>query len=295
MTDLHMHTTFSDGSDSIPQLLKKAQAKGLKLISVTDHNTIEAYNELARDGVRQLFSGEIISGVELNTVYNKETIEILGYDIDPDKIQPFIKANYPTESVYDGRLKIFNKVYGTYKELGCKFSDRILQYQPADNPRKFIYTDILRFKENEKFFLKSESMTDYVNFLRNEAMNPKSRLFVDLNDGRPSPAQVTQAIHAAGGIALLAHPFIYTENVTNDLESIVKDNALDGIEAYYSKFTPAQREWAVSFCEKRGLLFSGGSDYHGDNRPGIELGTGCGDFEVDGERIKAWTKRCKRY
>ena len=82
MTDLHIHTNNSDGSDSVSQILEKAQAMGINLISITDHNKVSAYRELKDKKIRSGFSGEIISGTELTTTLDGETIEILGYGIN---------------------------------------------------------------------------------------------------------------------------------------------------------------------------------------------------------------------
>ena len=90
MIDLHTHTTHSDGSFSVRDLLQEAEKIGLTLLSITDHNKISAYEELQNPEIRNLFRGRIITGVELTTTYKGETVEILGYNFDLKKMQAFI-------------------------------------------------------------------------------------------------------------------------------------------------------------------------------------------------------------
>lgn len=85
MIDLHMHTTYSDGTESCTTVLKKCQEKNLNYISITDHNTALAYKELETLDVKSLFSGKIVPGIELNTKALNIPIEILGYGIDYQK------------------------------------------------------------------------------------------------------------------------------------------------------------------------------------------------------------------
>ena len=86
MIDLHMHTTYSDGTDNLEMLLKNAENKKLEIISITDHDSVDAYYELEKNSeLRKLYSGEIIVGTELKTFYGNVPIEILAYGIDYKK------------------------------------------------------------------------------------------------------------------------------------------------------------------------------------------------------------------
>lgn len=85
MIDLHMHTTYSDGSENCETILKKCQEKKLNYISITDHNTALAYEELEDKKVKDFYTGKIIPGIELNTKVLNIPIEILGYGIDYKK------------------------------------------------------------------------------------------------------------------------------------------------------------------------------------------------------------------
>ena len=88
MIDLHIHTTYSDGTDSVEELLKKAEDNQLEVISITDHDEVGSYFELEKDKkLRNLYSGKIIIGAELKTVWNRVPIEILAYGIDYKKLR----------------------------------------------------------------------------------------------------------------------------------------------------------------------------------------------------------------
>ena len=86
MIDLHMHTNHSDGTDSVEELLKNAEKKHLEVISITDHDSIDAYHEIDENpSLRSLYSGTLIVGTELRALYHKHNIEVLGYGIDYKK------------------------------------------------------------------------------------------------------------------------------------------------------------------------------------------------------------------
>lgn len=93
MIDLHLHTIHSDGTDSVKELLTNAENKNIEIISITDHNSVGAYYELEEESkLRNIFSGKILVGSELKTIYDKINIEILAYGIDFKKIN-IVKEN----------------------------------------------------------------------------------------------------------------------------------------------------------------------------------------------------------
>ena len=98
MIDIHSHTNYSDGSFTVKELLEKANKINLVVLSITDHNTIDAYLELNDFNIRKLFKGNIIAGVELTTTYKGEVIEILGYCFDLDIMKDLITSTYYTFS-----------------------------------------------------------------------------------------------------------------------------------------------------------------------------------------------------
>lgn len=121
MIDLHLHTNHSDGTDSVKTLLKKAQEKGLDVISITDHDSLGAYFEIENNPeIRNIFKGQIIIGSEIKTIFDDINIEILAYGVDYKKL--VIKKEDRTV-VQNDILKHFIKVA---KSLGLKINENKL-------------------------------------------------------------------------------------------------------------------------------------------------------------------------
>ena len=94
MIDLHIHTTNSDGSYKPEEILEKCEELGLEYISITDHDTCRSYNDLKKLDISKIYSGKIITGCEITTTYKGRTIEILGYEIDTNIINEWMKRYY---------------------------------------------------------------------------------------------------------------------------------------------------------------------------------------------------------
>ncbi len=290
MTDLHCHSTHSDGSLTPAELLKLAEEKGLSLFSITDHNRIGAYEDLKDPAVRRLFSGRLITGTELTCSLRGQTVEILGYGYDPAKLETFIAAHKRPPVFPPRELQM---IYKAYRELGVRLDLPMEEYSAEKyvSPKRMVWHQI-KHPDNKKFFLDPANQNDLMGYYRQELYNPESPLYVDYTPLVGSPADVINAIHEAGGLAFLAHCFLYTETVHGCLEEIIKQLPLDGIECWYSTFTPEQSAYLENFCESHGLLMSGGSDFHGKNRPGTVLGTGNnGSLKVKTEKVLPWAEK----
>ena len=111
MIDLHMHTTNSDGADSTEELLKKAESMKLKYISITDHDNCHAHEEIRDLGLEKLFSGKIITGIEMKCIYNGKSIEVLGYKYNLEKMSKWVKEFYKDKSKEKLQNKYFDKLY----------------------------------------------------------------------------------------------------------------------------------------------------------------------------------------
>ena len=94
MVDLHIHTTESDGHDTPKEILEKAEKLKLSIISITDHESINAYNILDKEDVSKIFSGKIIKGIELKSCYDGRIVDILGYGINPKIINEYLEEVY---------------------------------------------------------------------------------------------------------------------------------------------------------------------------------------------------------
>lgn len=274
MIDIHTHTTFSDGSFNVEELLIEAEKLNLSLISITDHNTIRAYFELQNSNIRNKFSGKIMTGIEITTTYKGEIIEILGYNFDLKTMQQFLDQN--VLSFEEKQLKEYNLIKNRYKEIGVRFEENNINFNPkTESSRTSFAVEIKKYSENNKYFLNQESIYAPSGFTRNEVYNPKSSLYVDESSLFPSLETTIEMIHASGGLAFLAHTFAYSPNIASELLNLIDNYKLDGLECFYTTFTKEQSNYLVKVCNSKGLYMSGGSDFHGTRKINHNLGTGC--------------------
>lgn len=288
MIDLHIHTTCSDGTDTVIELLKKAEEKNLKVISITDHNTVKAYEILEEVDVIKYYTGKIIVGVELNTKMLNVPIEILGYGFDYKKIKTYLEKTY-LSAVERNKLE-FKRLYEKCVKAGIKIdSTSIEQYDGSKYASKAIHAEIQKHEENKKYI--SEDCWENSNlFYRKYMSNPECILYVDIDDIIPDFETAANIIRECGGIVFLPHIFEYKENSEKILEYILSNYSIDGMECYYTTFSKEQNERLIKLCEERELYMSGGSDYHGTFKPDVELGTGYGTLQIEDGIIEKWLK-----
>ena len=264
MIDLHMHTNYSDGTDTVIELLKKAEDKELKYISITDHNNCYAYDELKKINVNEYFSGKIIKGVELNTYVENIPIELLGYGIDTDIINEEVKKMYITKEQKNKiELKQLLIICG---KLGIKFAHNFeenynkSQYAFASS---YVLNEIKKNKENRKFFLSEETWKNDMKFYRFEMCNRDSNFYIDNIKILPKVEDVIQLIKKSGGLVFVPHIYIYGNNSEKIFKSIIKNYKVDGFECY-----------------------------HGKTKPNIDLGTGInGNLNISEEIINNWKSK----
>ncbi len=287
MIDIHTHTKHSDGSTTTEELLREAEKIGLTHLSITDHNTIAAYTDLKEYSTRMLFKGKIITGVEITTTYKGETIEILGYNFDLNKMQELLKTNVLTFE--EKQLKEFELIKNRYRKIGVTFDEENIIFNPKiESSRIAFVKEIKKYPENNKFFLYEESLTTDSGFTRNEVYNPKSPLYVDESSLFPSLEKTIDMIHEANGLAFLAHTYAYSPNIAKELLNIIKNYDLDGLECFYTTFTEEQSKYLLSLCQERNMYISGGSDFHGTRKTKHNLGTGNNNLNIDEKYIKEW-------
>lgn len=287
MIDLHTHTKHSDGSSSTEELLKEAEKQGLKILSITDHNSVEAYNNLKDYSIRTIFNGRIITGVEITTTYKGEVIEVLGYNFDLKKMQEFLDKY--TLSHEENSIKEFEMIKKQYHKIGVIFDENNIKFNSKEEScRNAFAKEIKKHPENNKFFLFEESLTINTGFTRNEMFNPKSKLYVDLTSLYPPLEKTIDIIHEADGVAFLAHVYAYSPNISNDLITIIKNYDLDGLECFYTTFTQDQSRKLVDLCIERNMYMCGGSDYHGTKKINHSIGTGNNNLNIDEDIIKTW-------
>lgn len=290
MIDIHTHTTYSDGTSTPKELLEEAQQKKLTMLSITDHNTVDAYEELKNPNIRGKFEGMIIPGIEITTTYHGETIEVLGYNFDLDMMKELLKESVLTFE--EKQILEYNLIKKQYQKIGVIFDEENIEFNPKkESCRVSFWKEIKKHPENNSLFLEQNSKEEASTFTRNEIYNPKSPLYVDESSLFPSLEKAIAIIHESGGLAFLAHTFAYSPNIAKSLLDILNNYKLDGLECFYTTFTEEQSNYLVSLCKEKGLYMSGGSDFHGTRKINHNLGTGRGNLQIEEKIIEPWVKQ----
>jgi predicted metal-dependent phosphoesterase TrpH len=249
--DLHCHTTFSDGTMTPAELLRHAKEIGLSGISITDHDTIDAYSQ-AVPLAKEL--GILLgSGVEFSCVFQKMSVHILGYDFDLDS--PAIAKLCARHE--QRRLARNKAILDNLSRLGMP----ILQEELAMASEKTVGRPHIAKLMVEKGYVGSikEAFNQYIG---------DGKLCYDPGEGI-SVEETIEIIHRAKGKAFIAHPHLL--NHSRKIKELLK-YPFDGIECYYAKFPIEQEQRWLNTAAQKGWLVSGGSDFHGSVKEFIQLG-----------------------
>ena len=134
---------------------------------------------------------------------------------------------------------------------------------------------------------------EFTVFTKKYCADMEGPFYIDKKDDYPSLEEAIKAVKDAKGTAIVAHAFIY--KWAKDKEEFIKDlhenYDIDGFECYHSSFSEEQIDYIVNYCKENNLLMSGGSDCHGDNKPGINLAVGKGNLNVNEEIIECWINK----
>lgn len=286
MIDLHVHTTYSDGSFDLKKVLEEAEKAKLEVLSITDHDNVLAYEELKSFDYKKIFSGKLIVGGEFNTSFNDLKIEFLGYDFDVDKIDKWCKEKY-TYDEYAILMNEFKMIVNKCIENDIKFD--YIDYNPLMGwPVEVLLPSIKRYDENKKKF-SEEAWNDKAHFFRCMTCDKNFPLYLDFSYLYPKAKEVSDTIRGACGKVFLAHLFLYPmDNYEKFLDDLRCANLIDGVEVNHSKFTKEQVLFLKNYCKKYNLLMSCGSDYHGDKKVGRKIGCGYDNIYEDISLIKNW-------
>lgn len=277
LIDLHVHSTASDGTLTPSEIAVYAKAKGLSAIALTDHDTIDGIDECQVKGLEVGIT--VIPGIEFSTDFYGKELHILGYYIN-HHYQPFKEK---LENLINARNHRNQEMLHKLTELGMPLTmeDLLADVQPDT---------VLTRAHFAKAMLKKGYIKD-----RNEAFTHY------IGDGQPAfvPKQSFTAkkcislIHEAGGLAVLAHPMLYgydKKDITNVLRGL-KNEGLDGVECIYSTHTKNDMVHLLQVCLNLKLFPTGGSDFHGQNKPHLDLGTGYGELSIPFNILEAMRKR----
>lgn len=251
MIDLHIHSNYSDGSFSVEEILKLAKLNGLNQISITDHNILKGSIEASK-----ISDINFVIGVELSVGYDNSEIHLLGY--------------FPNGSDYKNVNFIINEGEA-YKKVAIMETIENLNEMGID----IQITDLAEFTKgiiNRVHICQALIKHGYI-----KTINEGFERYV----GEHCPAYVERktvsleeaidAIHKDNGLAVIAHPYEYTSmNSIDDFLVAVMDR-IDGIECFHPSATKEQSEHLVELASSYSKIITGGSDFHGKNKPDIFL------------------------
>lgn len=294
MIDLHMHTTYSDGADSLIEVLKKAESLKLEYISITDHDTCEGYKELAKLDVKKYFSGQIINGVEIKCAYKKRLIEILGYKVDPKVINNFMEEFHKTKSKEILQQKYFDILHERCTDMGLVMSKKEdIEFNPKTDWASIkIYNDIKAHEEN-KLKVPDDFWSEFNIFSKKYCGDVNYPLYIDKSEDYLQLDEAIKLVKDAGGLVFLPHIFIYkwAEDKKKLLADIVAEYDIDGIECMHSEFSQDDIDYLLEYTQENNFYRSGGSDYHGKNKVGIEMAVGKGNLKIESYLIQDWVNK----
>ena len=266
--DLHVHTTASDGTAAPEEAVRLARDMGLAAIAVTDHDTVSGYEAAAREGAA--LGVEVIPGIEISTTFGGP-VHILGYFIDPasPQIQAVLDWVVRDRDERNQKMAALMAADGLpvrYEEMRRRFGavigrphfGEVLMELGLANSVQDAFDHYI--EKGQKYYL------------------PRHFLSIERS---------IQVIRDSGGVPVLAHPFQYKLDDAG-LRALIGhclESGLRGMECLYSGYTAEQSAYLLALAGEYGLTPTGGSDYHGSNKPRIRLGDGTGGLWVPYEYL----------
>lgn len=268
--DLHFHSVNSDGAFSTSALLNMAEEKNLKIISITDHDSVQAYFDIKENNLT--FNGKIIPGVELSFNKDGSLYDVLGYGIDINFMNDWLKHTYSTQALIENQTRILEEMQALYKSLNIKIANNLsISTGKKAEAYNLIKQSALTFEENKT---SAPELFEEM-FYKRYHTNKKSKFFIDETLNLPTLEECIEIIHKAGGVASLAHPGAYGFSKP-EMEEFIKfaiSKGVDAVELKYNCHTPEQEQIIEDLAQKNGLLLTGGSDFHGGKiKPQVSLG-----------------------
>lgn len=264
LCDLHTHSTCSDGTLTPTELVELALEKNLAAVALTDHNTVAGLPEFleAARGTKL----EAVPGIEFSVDYGDIELHILGLFVKPEHYGPI------TERVEDMLRRKEQSNIDLVKNLEqagifLSYEDIKAATTTGQVNRALIAAEMLR-----KGYVGSiqEAFSKYLKQSHGYYNPPK----------RPDAFETIRFIRSLGAVAVWAHPFLNlkTEEAIREFLPEACEAGLQGMEVFYPKFDENQTALALQLVKEFGLQPSGGSDFHGENKPDIQLGSGKGSL-----------------
>jgi predicted metal-dependent phosphoesterase TrpH len=256
MIDLHSHSNESDGTFSPTELIGEAVRMGVKTLGITDHDTF-AGHDLAVAAARDA-GVELVRGIELSTKLIGQSVHLLGYFFKEDQLTEFCSWVVQMQaSRRDRNVRLAARL----RELGVDITIEEAEARGRGMTGRPHFAQILI----EKGYVNNmqQAFDDY--------LDSSAKGYVTRDE--PQFAEAVARIRRTGGITSLAHPIRVKGDVAALLPEL-RDVGLNAIEAYHSDHSVEDTQLYLSLAQRHGMLVTGGSDFHGLAKPGLELGTG---------------------
>jgi 3',5'-nucleoside bisphosphate phosphatase len=270
LVDLHTHTTESDGTLTPEQLLRAAAAAGVRTLAITDHDTV--YHTVRLGPHARRAGIELIEGIELSTTYAGRTVHLLGYFIGrpcPPSFRAWL------DGIHESRRDRNRRLASRLRQLGLDITVEEAAHYGAGLTGRPHFARVLV----QKGYVTSlhEAFDRY--------LGEAAPGYVERD--APNVPLAIERLRAAGAVSSLAHPVRVEARDSRQQERAIAEFAragLDALEAYHPDHTADDTERFLRLAREHGMTVTGGSDFHGDNKPGVEVGGGV----KNGLRIPDW-------
>ena len=266
LCDLHTHSTYSDGTFSPAQLIAEAQRVGLSAIALTDHNTVAGLPEFL--AAAQNSSVEAVPGIEFSTDYRDVELHIVALFVKPEH--------------YARITEITDEMNRRKQQSNIDLVDKLNQAGYNINYQK-IKSSMPKGEPNRALIAAELTRLGYTSSVKDAF-----KTLLGAKCGYYTPPkhvdvfELIEFVHGLGAVPVLAHPFlgIKDEDQLNTFLKKAVECGLQGIETRYPLFSEEQTDILINMAHRFGLAQSGGSDFHGENKPDIHLGRGKGPLKV---------------
>jgi predicted metal-dependent phosphoesterase TrpH len=275
--DLHVHSSFSDGSYTPSELVNYAISKNLSAFALTDHDTTDGISEAFEEANRVNKAAgkeiiKIIPGIELSAEHNSKDIHILGLNID-----------YKNER--------FNKQVAIYRKSREDRNEKMIEclqrngFNITPQMLKEHFGNAVITRAHYAILMVEAGYVSDKNEAFDKFLNPGCPCYIPRM--KVSVTEAVKIILDANGKPVLAHPLLYhlSDEELNSLVNLLKENGLQGIEAIYSSNTGNDEARMKSLADKYNLFITGGTDFHGIAKPSLDLGTGYGNIKIPEELL----------
>ena len=249
LTDLHMHSYYSDGTMSPREIVEDAKKRNVQLIAITDHNVLDSYTELKE--AAEEFGIKVIRGVEIDARFEDIVVHILAYNFE-DNENLFNLVHKAKNELLETSIELIKRMENDYENISSEDYEAY-DYDKREGGWKGIHYLFDRgitseLFEGVKYYGQYKCGHEYFDY--------------------PTVEEVVKAVHEANGYVVLAHPCNYYKNNTKEevLEKLEKFKSIgiDGVECYYPANSEMMTETCVEFCKNNDMIITVGSDSHGE-------------------------------